>query len=179
MPLQTQPRCQTRTLPCPTLVLGVGNILLRDEGVGVRVVEAMGQLELPPGVELVDGATAGLDLLDLLADRGKVIVIDAIEGDSEPGTVLRLRLEDLVPRDGQSISLHEIGVLETLAVAGQLGIAPRDVIVFGVKPHNVGCGLDLTPEIAGRVPEIVELVLAELGNNTRVEPSRHAQERGR
>ena len=86
------------THSCPMLVLGVGNILLRDEGIGVRVVEAMQKLDLPPEVELFDGATAGMDLLNVLADRRKVIVIDAIEGDYEPGTVLRLRRRIWPPR---------------------------------------------------------------------------------
>lgn len=159
---QTEQRCRTQTGQCPTLVLGLGNILLRDEGVGVRVVEAMQALELAPDVELFDGATAGLDLLDVLADRRKVIVIDAIEGDSAPGTVVRLRPEDLVPRSAQSVSLHEVGLLETLAVAGQLGIAPEEVIVIGIKPKDVSCGLTLSQEIARLVPRVVEVVLAEL-----------------
>ena len=177
MPTQTRSSYPTHTRPCPTLVLGVGNILLRDEGVGVRVVEAMRQMKLPPGVELLDGATAGLDLLDALADRRKIIIIDAIEGDSEPGTVLRLTPDDLAPRSGPSISLHEIGLLEALVVAKQLGIAPQVVTIFGVKPHDVAWGLDLSPETARLVPEIVEWVLTELGSETKVDVSRHAEER--
>lgn len=153
---------RTRSRPCPILVLGLGNILLRDEGVGVRVVEAMEGINLPPGVEILDGATAGLDLLDVLADRRKVIVIDAIGGDSEPGTVLRLNSEDLAPRNGQVVSLHQIGLLETLAAARQLDIAPDEVIVLGVTPRDVGCGLALSPQTARLVPRIIEFVLAEL-----------------
>jgi hydrogenase maturation protease len=159
---QTQPCLGTRTNTCPLLVLGVGNILLRDEGVGVRVVEAMEQVELPPEVELFDGATAGLDLLDAIADRQKVIIVDAIDGDSEPGTVIRLTLDDLAARMEPRVSLHEIGVLETLAVARQLGIAPDEVVVIGVRPKDVSSGLSLSPQIAGLVPEIVKSVLAEL-----------------
>ena len=143
---QSDSNAPPQTQPCPILVLGVGNILLRDEGVGVRVVEAMRNLQLPPGVELLDGATAGLDLLDALADRRKVVVIDAIEGSSEPGTVLRLGLEDLIPRDGHNVSLHEMGLLETITVAGHLGIAPQEVVVIGVKPYDMSCGLELSPE---------------------------------
>lgn len=146
----------------PILVLGLGNILLRDEGVGVRVVEAMQDIELPPDVELFDGATAGLDLLDVLADRRTVIVIDAVEGDSPPGTVLRLHPDDLLPGDGPGVSLHETGLMETLAVARQLGTAPPEVIVFGIRPQEVGYGLTLSPPIAGLVPRIVELIVAEL-----------------
>ena len=150
------------TRPSPLLVLGVGNILLRDEGVGVRVVEAMGRMNLPPGVELFDGATAGLDLLDVLAHRRKVIIIDAVDCDCEPGTVLRLDPEDLAPQAGRGVSLHEIGLSEALTASRQLGIAPQEVVVLGVKPKNDDCGLELSPEIAGLVPGIIELVLAEL-----------------
>ena len=157
-----KPLPPSATVRCPVLILGVGNILLRDEGVGVRVVQAMEQMELPPGVELFDGATAGLDLLDTLADRRRVIIIDAVEGDSEPGTVFRLSPEDLLPRANAGVSLHEIGLLETLTVAKRMGVAPREIVVIGVKPKEVNCGLDLSPEIARLVPEIIELIVAEL-----------------
>ncbi len=159
---QAQRSSETRTRPRATLVLGLGNILLRDEGVGVRVVQAMEGLVLPPDVELFDGATAGLDLLDVLADRRKVIAIDAIAGDSAPGTVLRLSPDDLVPEESHRVSLHEIGFLETLAAAEQLGVAPQELVVFGVKPLDVSYGLDLSPKIARLLPRIVELVLSEL-----------------
>ena len=149
--------------PCPTLVLGLGNVLLRDEGVGVRVVEAMGQVELPSDVELFDGATAGFDLIEVLADRQRVIVVDAVDGPGEPGTVLRLGPEDLVPRDGRGLSLHEVGLLEALALVEQLSTAPREVVIYGVQPEQVTWGLSLSPRIARLVPKVVELVLAELG----------------
>ncbi len=157
---QTKPTCRTCTRP--TLVLGLGNILLRDEGVGVRVVGAMEGMDLSAEVELFDGATAGLDLLDVLADRRKVIVIDAIDGRHKPGTVLRLGSDDLAPRASADVSLHEIGLIEVLAAAKQLGIAPEEVVILGVKPKEVGYGLTLSAEIGGLVPKIIDLVLAEL-----------------
>ncbi len=168
MKVQTKERHPART-PAqarPVLVLGLGNILLRDEGVGVHVVRAMERLDLPPRVELCDGATAGLDLLDILADRRKVVVIDAFAGPHEAGTVLRFGPGELVPRQSPDVSLHEMGFLETLTVAGRLGIAPREVVVLGVKPLSVECGLDLSPEIARLVPRIIELVMAELDPKT-------------
>ncbi len=147
---------------CPTLVLGVGNILLRDEGVGVRVVQAMEKLELPSSVELLDGGTAGADLLDELADRRKVIVIDAMAGDDPPGTVVRMTPADLTPRLDRGLSLHELGLLETLTLARQAGAAPDEVVIIGVKPYSIECGLELTPETARLVPRIIEFVMAEL-----------------
>jgi hydrogenase maturation protease len=82
--------------------------------------------------------------------------------DEEPGTVLRISPEDLLPPPGQSLSLHDVGLLEALAAARQLGESPHEVIVFGVQPQVVECGLDLSPELARFVPRIIELVLAEL-----------------
>jgi len=162
MDLQTSKVDDAVPRPHPVLILGLGNILLRDEGVGVRVVEAMRDVALPAGVELFDGATAGLDLLDVIADRDLVIIVDAVDGPVEPGSVVRLVPEDLAPAASPGLSLHEMGVFETLAVAGQLGAAPKDVVILGVSPENVTCGLDLSPRIAGLVPRIVERVLHEL-----------------
>ena len=148
---------------CPILVLGIGNILLRDEGVGVHVIEQMQKMHLPDDVELVDGGTAGADLLDVLAERRKVIVIDAVQADCEPGTVLRFTADDLVRRpDGVGMSLHELGLGEALTMTRQLGCAPEDVVVLGIKPKDIGCGLELSEEIAASVPKVVKLVLAEI-----------------
>ena len=146
----------------PTLVMGIGNILLRDEGVGVRTIEAMQQIELPQGVELVDAGTAGADLIDLVADRRKLIVIDAIEADAAPGTVFRLLAEDLAPQDGAMISLHQLGLVESLAMAKHLGCAPQQVVVFGVQPAVISTGLDLSPQVAAAVPKVIQAVLSEL-----------------
>ncbi len=144
------------------LVLGIGNILLRDEGVGVRVIEAMQRMKVPSNLELVDGGTAGLDLLDVVADRRKVIVIDAVQADSEPGTVLRFGTDDLTPQGVAAISLHQVGLLETLMVAKHLGCAPRQVVIFGIEPKEMGYGLELSAEVATVVPKVIELVFAEL-----------------
>jgi hydrogenase maturation protease len=152
-----------RAAVCPTLVLGLGNILLQDEGVGVRVVEALQGLPLPPGVEVVDGATAGMALLDILADRRRVIVIDAVDGDWEPGTVVRLGPDDLLPQQSQAVSLHELGLLEALIAARRLGVAPQEMVILGVRPYEVACGLSLSREMAALLPRVVKLVLAELG----------------
>ena len=148
----------------PVLVLGIGNILLRDEGVGVRVIEQMQKMHLRDDVELVDGGTAGADLLEVLAERRKVIVIDAVQADCEPGTVLRFTADELVRPDGVGMSLHELGLGEALIMTRQLECAPEDVVVFGIKPKDTGCGLELSEEIAALVPKVIELVLAEITN---------------
>jgi hydrogenase maturation protease len=146
----------------PILVLGIGNILLRDEGVGVRAIEAMRTLNLPPEVELVDGGTGGADLLDIVCDRRKVIVVDAMDAGATPGTILRLAVKDLADADRPGISLHEIGLLETLAMARHLASAPAEVCVFGIQPGEIGPGDTLTEVMLAAIPTVIEMVLAEL-----------------
>ncbi len=150
----------------PVLVLGVGNILLRDEGVGVRVVEELQRLGTPDSVELCDGATAGLDLLDVLAERRRVIVVDAMAANQEPGTVLRFGSTDLdegglPPTQTGPHSAHELGLAEALTVARQLGIAPGELVLYGVEPKEIDYGLELSPEIAAIVPALARQVLSE------------------
>jgi hydrogenase maturation protease len=147
---------------CPILILGIGNILLRDEGVGVRVIEQMQQIPLPEDVELVDGGTAGADLLDVLAERQKVIVIDAVQADCQPGTVLRFSADDLTQPDRLGMSLHELGLGQALKMTKKLGCEPKEVVVFGIKPRDISCGLELSEEIAAAVPKVAELVIAEI-----------------
>jgi hydrogenase maturation protease len=146
----------------PVLVLGIGNILLHDEGVGVYVVEQMQKGGVPDYVELLDGGTAGADLLDHICDRQKVIVVDAMDADVEPATILRFTPDDLAANAEQSISLHDFGIAETLAMARQLNCAPQEVIIIGIKPKDLTCGLGLSDEIAGVVPRVIKYVLAEI-----------------
>ena len=128
----------------------------------MRVVEAMQGINLPRNVELVDGGTAGLDLLDVVADRRKVIVIDVVQADNKPGTVLRFGADDFTPQGVATVSLHQVGLLETLMMAKHLGCAPRPVVIFGIEPKEMGYGLELSAQVVAVVPSVINLVLAEL-----------------
>ncbi len=147
----------------PTLVLGLGNMLLRDEGIGVHVVAALRDVALPDSVEVVDGATAGLELLDVLEGRRKVVVVDAMGGDCAPGTVLRLAPEDLLPQAEPTVSLHEVGLFETLAVGRRIGVEPSEVVIIGARPFELDCGLELSASMRQLLPEIIDVVLKEVG----------------
>ncbi|MDM8000030.1 MAG: HyaD/HybD family hydrogenase maturation endopeptidase [Dehalococcoidia bacterium] len=149
-----------------TLVLGIGNILLRDEGVGVRVVEALQRMELPGDVEVLDGGTASMALLDTFTNRGKVIVIDAVRGNNAAGTLYRLTPTDIAALGGAQTSVHQLGLLDALIHMECLGDAPREVIIYGVEPKEMEWGMDLTPEVEAVIPRLVELVLAELATPT-------------
>ncbi len=146
----------------PVLVLGLGNSLLRDEGIGAHVISAMADDDVPASVELADGGTAGLDLAALIAGRELVIVVDALIGPWDPGTVVRLERDDLLPSQGADISAHGPGLPEALRLAEFVGDPPREVVVFGVVPADTGWGEDLTPDIRRQVPGILTLVHAEL-----------------
>jgi hydrogenase maturation protease len=122
----------------------------------------MRERKLPSNVELLDGGTASLDLLDSLSNRERVIIIDAVRGGGEPGTLYRFSPSDIAAEREHLSSLHQIGLLETMAMAEYLGCAPCHVTIYGIEPKKVDWGLELSPEVAAVVPRVIELVLSEL-----------------
>jgi len=146
------------------LVLGLGNILLRDEGVGVRVIERMGrEYDFPENVTLYDGATAGLDLMPVIEGYDHIIIVDTVKASEPPGSLFRFRIDDVEKKVPYKTSLHQIGILEMFAIAQALGKS-YDAVVIGVQPEDMSSwGLELTSTIEARVPEIIGLVLKELG----------------
>ncbi|MES0278508.1 MAG: HyaD/HybD family hydrogenase maturation endopeptidase [Dehalococcoidales bacterium] len=151
--------------PPPVLILGVGSILLRDEGVGVRLVEAMSKRKLPPGVELIDGGTASVELIDYIRGRKKVVIVDAVKGGQEPATIYRFKDTDVDGVERPQLSLHDIGLLENLALVKYLDKPPEEMIIFGVEPKDLSVGLELSPEVARVIPRLIELVIAEIAKN--------------
>lgn len=149
-----------------TVVLGVGNLLLSDEGLGVHIVNKLMEMDLPPGVEVIDGGVSGPGLMDVIIGADRLIVIDALKGGGPPGSIYRLSPEDLTKYpEINKISMHEIGILETLHLSGLVGQVPETTII-GVEPKSLEMGMDLSPEIHAKVPRIIELILDELKNST-------------
>jgi hydrogenase maturation protease len=147
-----------------TLVLGLGNILLRDEGVGVRVVERLlEQYDFPEGVRVMDGGTLGLDLLPFLEEASRLLVIDAVQARKPPGTLVRL-VGDEIPifLDASKVSPHQEGLQDLLAVAVLKGYLPEEVVFWGAQITSLGVGLDLSEAVAEQVDALAEKVLAEL-----------------
>ena len=145
------------------LVLGLGNILLSDEGVGVRVVEALQQrYRIPDGVDVLDGGTSGMDMLDLIAKRDHLIVIDAVSTGDPPTTVIRLTGE-AVPAFFQSkISPHQLGLSDVLAALRLLESEPAGITLIGIIPAALDLGLELSPTIAAKLDDLVAMVTEEL-----------------
>jgi hydrogenase maturation protease len=147
-----------------TLVLGLGNILLRDEGVGVRVVERLlEQYDFPEGVRVMDGGTLGLDLLPFLEEASRLLVIDAVQARKPAGTLVRL-VGDEIPifLDASKVSPHQEGLQDLLAVAVLKGYLPDEVVFWGAQITSLGVGLELSEAVAEQVDALAEKVLAEL-----------------
>ncbi len=147
-------------MPDKILVVGMGNLIYRDDGVGVHVIEAMKKMDLPSYVELLDIGTSTLDLISFLNEVRKLIVIDAMKVGGIPGTLYRCGPEDLLPKREEPVSLHDIGLLETLSMAKKKGLV-IDVVLIGVEPKIFDWGMELSEEVKNQIPNIIEEVLKE------------------
>ena len=145
-------------------VLGIGNILLTDEGFGVRVIEKLfEQYDFPENVAIVDGGVLGIHLLGTLSKTQHLIVVDAVKNKQAPGTLYRLEKEELPERILMKNSLHQTDFLETLTLCQMIDQAPETIVVLGAEPQDIEThSVELTPAVAGRIDETVRCVLQEL-----------------
>lgn len=147
----------------PILVLGVGNFLMKDEGVGVHAVQQLLHMPFPPSVEIIDGGTAGIDLLYLLEERKKVIIIDAIQADEPPGTIFRLTPDDIGSvAQGKHFSLHQPGVADLLRIAQAIGQSIPEVVILAVQPLDISIGTELSAVLKEKLPQLIQLVSKEI-----------------
>jgi len=145
------------------LVLGIGNTVMSDDGVGVKVVQSLqDEYRFPDHVEVLDGGTLGLDLLPKLDGISHLIMVDAVETGAEPGTCVRLSGEDLPIALETKLSPHQMGLKDLLAVARLLGHAPGDMTLIGVQPGSIEMSCELTPAVASQVEAMKGAVLREL-----------------
>jgi hydrogenase maturation protease len=146
-----------------TLILGIGNLLLSDDGVGVHFVQRLeATRKLPGDVQVVDGGTAGLDLLYYLQDISKLIVVDAMQTGGPPGSFRRLTGDQVPAYMALKMSPHEIALPDMLAAAHLRGLYPPEVVIWGVQPGSLELGVELSPEVAARLDELVEKVVGEI-----------------
>lgn len=144
------------------MVMGVGNVLLSDEGLGVQFLNVLSQEPLPDNVELLEGGTAGLELVHLIKEVDYLIIVDAVNANDEPGAIFRFEPEDIRVLPSQfEVSFHQVGILEVLAMANILGTAPK-TLIFGIQPKSLEMGLELTPEIQRALPKVKDFVLQEI-----------------
>ncbi|PLY10970.1 MAG: HyaD/HybD family hydrogenase maturation endopeptidase [Desulfuromonas sp.] len=145
------------------LVLGLGNIIMTDDGVGGRAVETLrARFTFPRGVRIEDGGTLGLDLLPMFEGVDRLLIIDALEMDAAPGTLLRLEGDEVPRALASKVSVHQMGIQDLLAVAELQGHLPQELVVWGVQPQTVEMGVELSLEVAATFEELLDGVLGEL-----------------
>ena len=152
-----------------TLILGLGNPMRGDDGIGVRVIEKLAVHALPLGVEAAEGGTKGLGLVNLMEGWRRVILVDAANVGLAPGEFARFtRQEARLLGDDQRLSVHNAGLREALLLAEVLELLPDEIVIYGVQPAKLDWHAQLSPEVEAAVPGLVRSILGELDANTRV-----------
>lgn len=145
------------------LVLGIGNLLLKDEGAGVRTITLFESgYSFGPDIVCLDGGTSGLSLLSHMKDYTHIVIVDALSSQGPPGTLVRVPGEKLQSFPALShTSAHQIGLKDLLAIARFEGLAP-EVCVIGIIPKDMSAGMELTPEVECALPLAAEAIREEL-----------------
>jgi hydrogenase maturation protease len=155
-----------------TLVLGLGNILLGDDGVGARVAERLQALYcFPKGTRVLEGGTLALDLLPDVEDTDRLLVIDAVDMGAAPGEMVRIVDEDVPVFLSVKVSPHQMGLADILSAARLRGRTPEKLVLWGVQPGVIDATLELSRPVAAQVDVLVENILADLGR-WGIEPTR-------
>lgn len=142
-------------------VIGIGNILLRDDGIGVHLINELLKENLKQDVDLIDGGTSTFDLLGYFLDNEKIIVVDSLKGGHEPGTIYRITPDELGTFIKANSSLHDVQVLDILKQANFMGYNP-EVIIIGVEPYEIFYDMELSPTIKNEIPNIIRIIKEEI-----------------
>jgi hydrogenase maturation protease len=142
--------------------LGVGNLLLSDEGVGVHVAQRMMTMDMPPQVQVVEGGTDGFGLVNVIVQADRMILIDAVKGGGQPGSIYRFEIEDCPPYpDIFKTSVHQISILEVINLSSLIGSTPQTTII-GVEPKSLEMGMRLSPQIEEKIPKVIHMIKEEV-----------------
>jgi hydrogenase maturation protease len=146
----------------PLLVLGLGNLICQDDGLGVAaVIRLLDHYRPAPGVRVLDGGTLGLALLPTLEAADTVLIVDAIRSDGPPGSLVRLEGEDVAQAAENRLSVHQVGVSDLIGAARWQGSLPGRLILLGLVPGSMDLGLERTPAVEAALPALVDAVRAE------------------
>jgi hydrogenase maturation protease len=145
-----------------TVVLGVGNTILSDDGVGVHAAQMLrDDPRLPAGIAILDGGTLGLELLGYISDASRVLFLDAVNAGAVPGTVTRLTGGDLLATKS-GCSVHQLGVADLIAALTLVSNKIEDIVVLGVQPANTDWGTSLSPAVEAALAPLVDRALTQL-----------------
>ncbi|HEY83904.1 MAG TPA: hydrogenase maturation protease [Chloroflexi bacterium] len=155
----------------PTLIIGLGNPLRGDDGIGARVAQALAEQNLPPNVDVLDGGTQGLGIVNMLEGRQRVIFVDAADVGVAPGQFKRFTLDEarLLGND-RHLSLHNASLRDALLLAQALDMLPPEVIIFGVQPDTLEWDSTLSPPVEAALPRLLaEVKLLAISGQSLVE----------
>ena len=145
------------------VVLGVGNILLTDEGIGVRTAEyLMKNYDYPDNVAILDGGTMGMELLGHIVDIDLLIILDAVASNKPAGTVVKMEGNEIPKFFASKLSPHQVGIADVLAAADLVAKSPKKILLFGVVPENLELNTELSPIVAEKMPILVDYVIETL-----------------
>lgn len=144
------------------LIIGLGNLICQDDGLGIAAVNMVGaRYEVPDGAALMDGGTLGLSLLPFIEEAGTVIMLDAIRSDEPPGSLVRLVGDDVLPAVATRLSPHQIGVVDLLDGARLRDRLPDRIVLWGIVPECIDLGLERSAAVERCLPDLVERAVEE------------------
>lgn len=146
------------------VVLGLGNPLFQDEGLGIHLIHQLMREKIDKRVELIDGGTDALALLGVVEEAEYLLIIDAIDGEQPPGSIQKISGEELPHLTGSRMSVHQIGFQEVLALASLRGRLPSHLVLIGVQPQSLDWGIKLSLPVAAAVPRVIEMVYAQINS---------------
>lgn len=150
------------SLPPKVLILGVGNLLLKDDGFGVHLIKDLEGTSFPENIQLLEAGTVSHQLIPLFHSIDYLIVIDVVDAGDRPGSIFRFSPDDMSYRSEQKLSLHQISLIDVLQMAALTGAKPKAMII-GVQPKDVSSwSLDLSDEVKAVIPRVRDLIFEEL-----------------
>jgi len=144
-------------------ILGIGNLLMGDEGVGIHALNKLQEsYTFSPDINFVDGGTIGIDLIPYFEECKKMIIIDAVDFQEEPGYVGVLQNEEIKYRFNTKLSLHHAGLSDVLSIIELQEIEAPDMVLIGVQPEKVEMGIELTETISNKMESVIQIILNKL-----------------
>ncbi|MCF7956986.1 MAG: HyaD/HybD family hydrogenase maturation endopeptidase [Phycisphaerae bacterium] len=147
-----------------TIILGLGNPLMGDEGIGTHLIEELQkQADSYPDVNFMDGGTGGMQLLHYIANKKKAIIIDCALMSLEPGTIKRFTPDQVnTVKKLAHLSLHEVDIIKVIELSQQLGECPDEVVFFGIEPEAIIQQMHLTETLMAKIPDYINEILKEI-----------------
>jgi hydrogenase maturation protease len=144
-------------------ILGIGNLLMGDEGVGIHVIDSIySTYSFSPAINFIDGGTIGIDLIPYFEECKKMMIIDAVDSQEEPGYIVTLENDAIHYRFNTKLSLHHAGLSDVLSIIKLQEIDAPDMILIGIQPQIVEMGLELSATVGDKMPQIINIITNKL-----------------